>query len=149
MKVNDKLVNKLTENDANWSNAENEVVEEYWADDGAVAFRDECGNLWIDHAQMDEPYASNDDEHPSEDGKIVLFNEATQTWISLRDDRGEWYRLTNERDEEAFVLVSLSEQQTPYERELTVIGKIPEGEWTVAAPTPYEPRAILRAGTDK
>ncbi len=143
MKVNELLKNKLVEGQPNYVHADNNVKEEYWSPEGWVAFRDELGLLWLDNSALDEAFASDDDEHPS-DEKPLLLNESHNVWIGLTDERGEWYRLVNEDGKEAFVLVSHSIQHTPYERELTVIGEVPAGNWTVAEPTPYSPRAILR-----
>lgn len=121
--VNGLLKNKLTRKDANYVHASNPVTQEYWSPEGWVAFRDELGLLWLDHSDRDEPYASDDDEHPSEE-KPLLLNEACDVWIGLEDERGSWYRLEGRLDTEGqvFVLIYKSMQHTPYERELNCVG---------------------------
>jgi len=140
--VNDLLIHRITKDDPNFDHSKNAVTDVYWSQ-REIAFRDELGLLWIDDVEANEYYCSADDPQPDED-QVFVFNDSLQIWLSLTDPRGEWYRLTRaDGTEETFILVSASMQHDPYQRELTVVGEIPEGEWFVAEPTPYFPKAIL------
>lgn len=151
--VNSLLCNKLDPADPDYASAQSIVVEQYWAQPGAVALRDAAGLLWLDHVDLDEVYSSNDPDELPREKLPVIFHDIVGVCYGLNYPNAEWCRIVHEDTErEAYVLCTRASGHSTVT--LDVVGKIPSGSWYVGEPIwcnssgQWGPDVVLRPASD-